>query len=129
MKIHADMYNFLGPDIPLETVSTSKSGICIGRLRVINVKPHYTPPEIHKGKVGISQIVKSPLCPCVLQNVNPPTPLGTTHRQMPLSSLFYAMGLNCACQHPTPGAVGWHQIFPRCPCIPQVGYSGAYIDR
>ena len=42
MKVHADMYNFLGPDIASEIpLETDRSGICIGHLRVIeHLKPH-----------------------------------------------------------------------------------------
>ena len=35
MKDHADMYNFLGPDIACEIpLETDRSEICIGHLRV-----------------------------------------------------------------------------------------------
>ena len=42
MEVHADMYNFLGPDIASEIpLETDRSGIYIGHLRVIkHLKPH-----------------------------------------------------------------------------------------
>ena len=36
MKVHADMYNFLGPDIPSEIpLETYRNGMCIGHVSVI----------------------------------------------------------------------------------------------